>query len=52
MNPVVSIEGREFWLATHELFAVERRILRKQVGSLSRQRDAIIAALDFVFTGI
>lgn len=52
MNPIVAVEGREFWLATHELFAVDRRILRKQVGSLSQQRDAIIAALDFVFTGI
>jgi toxin CcdB len=52
MNPIVAVEGREFWLATHELFAVDRRILRKQVGSLSQQRDAIIAAIDFVFTGI
>jgi toxin CcdB len=51
MNPIVQIEGREFWLATHELFAVDRRLLRKKVTSLSGERGAIIASLDFVFTG-
>ena len=51
MNPLVNIDGREFWLATHELFAVDRRILGKTIASLSEQRDAIIAAVDFVFTG-
>jgi toxin CcdB len=52
LNPVVPIDGREFWLATHELFAVDRRILRDKVTTLADQRDAIIAALDFVFTGL
>ena len=51
MNPIVSVEGKEFWVATHELFAVDRRILRKTVASLAKERDAIIMALDFVFTG-
>jgi toxin CcdB len=51
LNPVVSVEGREFWLATHELFAVDQRILHGKVTTLADQRDAIIAALDFVFTG-
>ena len=51
LNPIVAIEGREFWLATHELFAVDRRALRQPVASLSNDRDAIIAALDFGFTG-
>jgi toxin CcdB len=51
LNPVVPIEGREFWLAIHELFAVDRRILPDKVTTLADHRDAIIAALDFVFTG-
>ena len=51
MNPIVNVEGKEFWLATHELFAVDRRILRNTVASLSQERDAIITALDFVFAG-
>jgi hypothetical protein len=46
------VDGREFWLATHELFAVDRRLLRQPIANLSDHRDAIIAALDFVFTGI
>jgi toxin CcdB len=51
LNPIMSIEGREYWLATHELFAVDQRMLRGTVASLAEQRDAIIGALDFVFTG-
>jgi toxin CcdB len=51
MNPLISIDGREFWLATHELFAVERRVLGNTIASIPEQRDAIISALDFVFTG-
>lgn len=51
LNPIMTIEGNDYWLATHELFAVDQRILRGKVGTLSEQRDAIIASLDFVFTG-
>jgi toxin CcdB len=51
LNPIVAIGGREYWLATHELFAVDRRILRQPLANVSNDRDAIIAALDFVFTG-
>ena len=39
-------------LANHELFAVDRRVLRGAIASLSDRREAIIAAIDFVFTGI
>jgi toxin CcdB len=52
LNPIVSVDSREFWLATHELFAVDRRVLRSKVATVSDHRDAIIAALDFVCTGI
>ena len=51
LNPIVPIEGREYWLATHELFAVDQRILRGKVASLADHRYAVIASLDFVFTG-
>jgi toxin CcdB len=52
LNPVVIVEGREFWLATHELFAIDRRMLNKgAVANLTHDRDAIIAALDLIFTG-
>jgi toxin CcdB len=52
MNPILPVDSREFWLATHELFAVDRRLLRGPIANLSDHRDAIIAALDLVFTGI
>jgi len=51
LNPIMPVDGREFWLATHELFAVDRRVLRQPIANLSDHRDAIIAALDFVFIG-
>jgi toxin CcdB len=51
LNPVVRVDESEYWLATHELFAVSRRELGKPVASLGGERDAIMAALDFVFIG-
>jgi toxin CcdB len=52
MNPMFTIKGAEYWLATHELFPIERTMLRERIASLSEQHDAIMAALDFVFTGV
>lgn len=53
LNPIVVVNGDEFWLATHELFAMDRRMLDgTPVANLTSDRDAIIAALNFVFTGI
>jgi toxin CcdB len=51
LNPIVQVDGREFWLATHELFAVDRQILRNKIANIGDDRDAIMAALDFVFIG-
>lgn len=52
LNPIVAVEGRTFWLATHEMFAIDRRMLNSDpVASLEQDRNAIIAALDLLFTG-
>jgi toxin CcdB len=51
LHPILVVDGREFWLATHELFAVDKRVLRDTVASLSEQRDAIMGAIDFSFIG-
>jgi toxin CcdB len=51
LNPLVTIEGQEFWLATHELFALDWRTLNNKIASLAGHRDLIIAALDMLFTG-
>jgi toxin CcdB len=51
LNPLVTVGGEEFWLATHELFALDRRVLRKKIASLAECHDQIIAARDMLFTG-
>jgi toxin CcdB len=51
LNPMLPVEGREYWLATHELFAVDQRFLRGRVATLADHRDAIMSALDFIFIG-
>ncbi|MFL5097328.1 MAG: CcdB family protein [Xanthobacteraceae bacterium] len=45
-------QGREFWLATHELFAVEQPVLQNKIATLSDERYTITAAIDFLFTGV
>jgi len=52
LNPIVNVGDRELWLATHDLFAIDRRVLRTKVATVADQRDAIIAAHDLIFTGI
>src|ERR1700743_1046959 len=52
LTPVVRVDGRDFWLATHELFAVDRRLLGRTIVSIADHREAIIGAIEFVFTGI
>ncbi len=51
LHPVVKIDDTEMWFATHELFAIEQRLLGKPVANLESQRDALSAALDFLFLG-
>jgi toxin CcdB len=51
LNPLITMDDGEYWLATHELFAVDRRALGKSVTSLADQHDKIMSALDFLFIG-
>jgi toxin CcdB len=51
LNPLVTVDGREYWIAAYELFAIEQRMLGPRVASVEDRRDAIIAAIDFLFTG-
>jgi toxin CcdB len=52
LTPVLRFEGKEFALVTPQLAAIATKELGPAVGSLSRERDAIIAALDMLITGI
>jgi toxin CcdB len=51
LAPAVFFEGRELVLMTPQLAGVNASDLGAPVGSLADQRDAVIAALDFLFTG-
>jgi len=52
LNPAFEVEGRKVLMLTPELAGVAGKTLGERVGSLARERQAIIAALDLVFTGI
>lgn len=51
LNPRVELEGRSFVLIAQELATVRKSLLGDPRGSIAAARDAIIAALDLLFTG-
>jgi toxin CcdB len=50
--PVVPIDGKRYVALSHQLAGVDRKMLGKAVADLSRYRPEIIAALDFIVSGI
>lgn len=52
LNPRIAVEGKDYLLLTHLLAAIPASALGEPVASALPQRDAIIAALDLLFTGI
>ncbi len=52
VNPRISVGGLDYILLVHLLAAIPASSLGARVGSAASQRDAIIAALDLLFTGI
>lgn len=51
-NPVFTINGQRLVMYTQYASAIARRRLGEHVISLDDQRDAIIAALDVLITGV
>jgi len=51
LNPVIQVDGAEYFLRLQELAAIATRSLRHPITNLSAQREEILAALDFLFTG-
>ena len=51
LNPVVHVDDTEYLVRVQDLATVPRRMLKQPVANLSPQRDEILAALDFLFTG-
>ncbi len=52
LNPVFVVEGERVVMATADLAALHLSELGERVGSLAEHRDEIIAATDFLITGI
>ena len=51
LNPGVNVKGTDLILLTQDLAAIPRSLLKSSVANLSPQRDEILAAMDFLFTG-
>jgi toxin CcdB len=51
LNPEVDIEGHTFVLIAQEIVTVRKNVLGKSHGSIAKDRDKVIAALDLLFTG-
>ena len=52
LHPIFTVEGREVVMATADLAAIRRADLGDRVGSLADRRHDVIAAVDFLITGI
>ncbi len=52
LNPTIIIDGKHFTIMTQEIAGVDRNQLGAQAYDLSSYRSDIIAALDFVLSGI
>ncbi|MDP1932401.1 MAG: CcdB family protein [Gammaproteobacteria bacterium] len=52
LNPTIVIDGKNFTVMTQEIAGVDRNQLGAQAYNLSSYRSEIIAALDFVLSGI
>ncbi|MEZ9629676.1 CcdB family protein [Vibrio breoganii] len=50
--PVIHIDEGDFVILTHQMATVPNKILRDPVNELSTFRNEIIAAIDFLITGI
>jgi toxin CcdB len=52
LTPVVEIAGRSYIVLTPQLAGIAKSELGPPVADLAARRDEIIAALDFLITGI
>lgn len=52
LTPTLQIEGRACVLMTPQLAGISKKELGDEVEDLAAHRDSIIAALDFLITGI
>ncbi len=51
LNPTISVNGEDYILMVHLLAAIPTTALKIKIGSVTSQRNEIIATLDLLFTG-
>lgn len=52
LTPIIEVEGSKYLLLTPQLAGVAVTELGQSLGVFSSQRDEIVAALDFLITGV
>lgn len=52
LAPMLDVNGESFVLYTPELAAIPASVLRKCVANIDGQREKIVRAVDFLFSGI
>ena len=52
LNPIFEVDGEKLMMSTTELAGIATKDIGERVGSLAHERATIIAALDYVFTGV
>lgn len=52
LTPILEVDGRDYILVTPQLAGIASKELGPPIADLSADRQAIIAALDCLFTGI
>ncbi|GEM75027.1 CcdB family protein [Vibrio sagamiensis] len=50
--PMINIDGSDFVILTHQMVSVPTKILTTPVEDLNMFRNEIIAAIDFLITGV
>ena len=50
--PIITIEGKDYSLLTQQISSISKRFLSNYQGTLTPNRPEIIAAIDFLITGI
>lgn len=52
LNPVVSVDGQNYFLSTSEMASVPIRELSEVAGNLLSYRQALMSAIDLLFTAV
>ena len=52
LTPVVDVAGKDYAMLTSQLAGIPKKSIGPRVADLAPERDAIVAALDMLITGI